>query len=65
MDFKKGVKMTKKELIKLFYKVCVLESEYLKNPNTDTAKKYNKYRNELLKNKDFYILTLKSNIPTI
>ncbi len=57
--------MTKKELIKLFYKVCVLESEYLKNPNTDTAKKYNKYRNELLKNKDFYILTLKSNIPTI
>ena len=57
--------MTKKELTKLFYKVCVLEPEYLKNPNTDTAKKYNKYRNELLKNKDFYILTLKSNIPTI
>ena len=53
------------EEIKLLQKVCTLEVEYLKNPNPNTAKEYNKYKNELLKNKEFYNLILKSNIATI
>ena len=46
----------------LLIKTCQLEIEYLTNPNKDTAKMYNKYRNELLKNKSFYKQMLKGNI---
>ena len=56
--------MTKKDFTKLLLEVCFLECEYLKNPNSDTAKKYNKLRNELLKNKKFYNLMTKTNIYT-
>ena len=45
----------------LLIKTCQLEIEYLTNPNKDTAKMYNKYRNELLKNKSFYKQMLKEN----
>ena len=49
----------------LLIKTCQLEIEYLNNPNQDTAKKYNKCRNELLKNKNFYKLITQTNIAGI
>lgn len=49
----------------LLIKVCQLEIEYLNNPNQETAKNYNKYKNELLKNKNFYKLMLQTNIAKI
>lgn len=49
----------------LLIKTCQLEQEYLTNPNLYTAKLYNKYRNELLKNKNIYKQVLKANIEGI
>lgn len=49
----------------LLIKTCQLEIEYLNNPNQETAKNYNKCRNELLKNKNFYKLMLQTNIERI
>ena len=50
------------DLTNLLIKTCKLEIEYLNNPNQETAKKYNKCRNELLKNKKFYELMTQTNI---
>ena len=49
----------------LLIKTCQLKKEYLANPNQETAKNYNKYRNELLKNKNFYNLLIQTNIKGI
>ena len=49
----------------LLIKTCQLEIEYLNNPNQEIAKKYNKFRNELLKNKNFYKLLIQTNIKGI
>ena len=49
---------------KLLIKTCLLEVEYLNNPNQKTAKEYNQCRNKLLKNKKFYKLMTKINIAT-
>jgi hypothetical protein len=49
----------------LLIKTCQLECEYLNNPNPQTAKLYNKYRNELLRNKNIYKQVLKANIEGI
>ena len=51
--------------LELLNKVCQLEIEYLNNPNQETAKNYNKCRNELLKNKNFYKLMTETNIEKI
>ena len=51
-----------KEFENLFLETQKLELEYLKNPNSETAKKYNDNKNKLMQNKDFAELLKKSNI---
>lgn len=53
------------DLTNLLIKTCQLEIEYLNKPNQETAKNYNKCRNELLKNKNFYKLMIQTNIEKI
>lgn len=56
----KGINTMK--LDNLYIKTLELELEYLNNPNQETAKKYNKAKNELCKNQKFYKAMLKTNI---
>lgn len=51
-----------KEFENLFLETQKLELEYLENPNSETAKKYNENKNKLMRNKDFAELLKKSNI---